>query len=148
MYIPSQAPAGPAPYAPSPGSNPGYYGPPAAPQQYGQASPQAGADTGQGQYPQYPYPKYHNPYYDGISPRAVVTDTLEWFFTLPSNIMNRFSNFIDSTVYPQAPATHGGTQSPGVGPPYPGQAPAAPTQGPAVSPYANPGAQVPPAVGR
>jgi hypothetical protein len=28
---------------------------------------------------------------------------------LPTNVMNRFSNFMDEKVFPAAPATHGGS---------------------------------------
>lgn len=82
--------------------------------------------------PQYPYPAYPNPFFDGTSARNFLAGTMDWLITLPSNLLDRFSNYVDGTVFPQAPATHG--QGPNVSAPQP------PTPGsleplPPASPY-------------
>ncbi|HMK36278.1 MAG TPA: hypothetical protein VK463_14485 [Desulfomonilaceae bacterium] len=85
-------------YEPQPQSLPGH-----TPQPFPQGS------SAQEGYPQYPYPPYHNPYYgEGITPRDLFSNTLDWLFGLPSNIAERVSNFVDSKFFPQAPATQGG----------------------------------------
>jgi hypothetical protein len=58
-------------------------------------------------YPQYPYPPYHNPYFGGYSARNFVSNAIDWIITLPSNVFDRFSNYLDGTIFPRAPATHG-----------------------------------------
>lgn len=70
---------------------------------------QQGAGSDAGQWPYYPYPQYHNPYYDEriMRPRDALSGTIDWLLTLPSNVMDRVSNFLDGTVFPQAPATRG-----------------------------------------
>ena len=136
-YIPAQAPAAPTPYVPAPTGTPNYNTPPAPARQMQPAPPQAYGGVRQGQFPQYPYPKYHNPYFDGMSPRSVVSNTLDWFFTLPANVMSKLSGFMDSTAFPQAPATHGGQAYPGQTPP--GQAPSGP------APQYGPSGALPPA---
>ena len=62
--------------------------------------------------PTYPYPPYHNPYYTGRSAGNVLSGLIDWIVGLPTNVMNRFSNFMDEKVFPTAPATHGGSQTP------------------------------------
>jgi hypothetical protein len=61
--------------------------------------------------PTYPYPPYHNPYYTGRSAGNVLSGLIDWIVGLPTNAMNRFSNFMDDKVFPTAPATHGGSQA-------------------------------------
>jgi hypothetical protein len=58
--------------------------------------------------PCYPYPKYHNPYYDGTQPGSVMSDVLQWLMELPSGVMEKFSNLMDSRFFPAKPATDGG----------------------------------------
>ncbi len=58
--------------------------------------------------PHYPYPKYHNPYYDGTPPGSLVSDALQWLMDLPAGAMEKFSNFMDSRFFPAKPATDGG----------------------------------------
>jgi hypothetical protein len=98
--------------------------PPAAPVQQYQNVPQYGgaqqptpqyepsqpANMAQDSYPQYPYPQYHNPYYsgNGMTARDMLTYTMDWLFTLPSNLADHVSNFVDNRFFPQTPATHGG----------------------------------------
>jgi len=58
-------------------------------------------------WPMYPYPDYHNPFYNGTSPRDLVSGTVDWIVGLPSTMMDSLSNLLDRKVFPQAPATHG-----------------------------------------
>ncbi len=68
--------------------------------------------TGRDAPPLYPYPPYHNPYYNGASAGEFLSGTVDWLFGLPSSLIDRVANFMDSSFFPQAPATHGGpTQS-------------------------------------
>lgn len=62
--------------------------------------------------PAYPYPPYHNPYYTGRSAGNVLSGLIDWIVGLPTNVMNRFSNFMDDKVFPTAPATDGGSPAP------------------------------------
>ncbi|MBM4327739.1 MAG: hypothetical protein FJ118_11315 [Deltaproteobacteria bacterium] len=75
---------------------------------YGEAAPHNSPQVGQGAYPNYPYPRHHNPYYDELNPRIAISNALEWLIALPSNFMDRVSNFIDGQLFPEAPATSGG----------------------------------------
>jgi len=63
-------------------------------------------------WPTYPYPQYHNPYYQPSDPRAVFNETVDWFFRLPSTVMDRFANFLDKNLFPASPATYGNDSSP------------------------------------
>lgn len=148
MYVPSQAPAAPVPYNTNPGPRPNYSSPPVPAPQYQQVDPQAQGGVRQGQYPQYPYPKYHNPYFYGMSPRAVLSNTLEWFFTLPVNVMGKFSEFIDATAFPQKPATHGGAHQPNAQGQYQEHAPQSQMHNQGNNQYVHPGGQVPQTIGR
>jgi hypothetical protein len=95
------------------------------PQGYGNAAPAPGgypaqpdqgySDMNSPDWPSYPYPRYHNPYYEGTAARDFVSGTLDWLMCLPSNVFDRFSNFLDGHVFPQAPATHGSSGQPQTG---------------------------------
>ncbi len=63
-------------------------------------------------WPNYPYPQYHNPYYEGVSPRDMFSGTVDWFFALPSTVMDRFSGFMDRNFFPQSPAAQGSKSQP------------------------------------
>jgi hypothetical protein len=77
--------------------------------------------------PTYPYPPYHNPYYDGTSARNFVNGTIEWVFGLPSMALDGVANFLDNKFFPQQPATSGGTPEPAPAPRVPAtQAPLPP----------------------
>lgn len=96
-------------------------------------------------HPQYAYPPYHNPYYSGggMSARDLLSYTVDWIFTLPANVAEQVSNFVDNRFFPQTPATHGSqtqSQIPGTDPsqagpgapqaaPLPGTPPAGPQSG-------------------
>jgi hypothetical protein len=80
-------------------------GRPAVPHQF-QAAPQA-VGSNPGQWPHYPYSQYHNPYYQGMSPRDAISGTIDWVFALPSHLMDRVSGFMDGNFFPQVPATQG-----------------------------------------
>jgi hypothetical protein len=95
------------PYAPPAQSHDAAYPPPAGYQ--GQPTAPDPAMSAQGD-PAYPYPPYHNPYYDGdISPRNFLSGTIEWVFSLPSTALDSVSNFLDNNFFPRAPATSGGS---------------------------------------
>ncbi len=57
--------------------------------------------------PQYQYPQHNNPFYDGSTPGGMVSDTIDWMVGLPSNLMDRFSEYLDTRFFPQKPATSG-----------------------------------------
>jgi hypothetical protein len=102
---------------------------------YSQTGPQIAPQAGQGGHPNYPYPQHHNPYYDELNPRLFISNTLEWLIALPSNFMDRVSNFIDGQFFPEVPATSGqggNTEAPPLQPPqgYDSSAPL-----PAAKPY-------------
>ncbi len=104
---PSTSPV--APYGPSvPGYSPAAQPPAPAPFQ-AVPGPSAGQ---QSQWPHYPYPQYHNPYYREMSPRDAISGTIDWVFALPSHLMDRFSSFLDGNVFPQVPATQGAQGQP------------------------------------
>jgi len=115
------------PYAPPGQSYGGSYQPPDS--YPGQPVPPDYASGTQGD-PAYPYPPYHNPYYDGaVAPRNVLSGTIDWFFSLPANAIDSFSNFLDNNFFPRAPATSGGSsqsQPQGAYPTQGGPAPSAP----------------------
>jgi hypothetical protein len=75
-----------------------------------QYQPQQSGGAASAPYPQYPYPRYHNPYYssNGMTPRNMLSNTMEWLINLPSNFADRVSNFVDNRFFPRTPATHGG----------------------------------------
>lgn len=90
---------------------PQYSGAPQPPPQY---DPSQSGSVTQDAYPQYPYPQYHNPYYSGsgMTAKDMLSHTMDWLFSLPSNVADQVSNFVDNRFFPQTPATHGGqTQS-------------------------------------
>jgi hypothetical protein len=62
-------------------------------------------------WPNYPYPKYLNPYYENAPSRNFLTDAVDWFMAVPSNLMGNVCDFLDRRVFPKVPATHGGGQS-------------------------------------
>lgn len=110
--------AAPVPYASSSPATP--YSPPAAgslpatqplPQPQSQGGPPP-SGVQQSEWPHYPYPQYHNPYYQQMSPRDAISGTIDWVFALPSHIMDRFSNFLDGNFFPQVPATQGAQSQP------------------------------------
>jgi len=69
---------------------------------------QPGTEASTGEWPYYPYPPYHNPYYEQrMSPRDAITGTIDWLLALPSTLMDRMGNFLDGRVFPQAPAAQG-----------------------------------------
>lgn len=63
-------------------------------------------------FPQYPYPRYHNPYFDGADAKNFFSNVFDWVFRLPSNLVNRFSDYVDTTFFPPTPATHGRSVQP------------------------------------
>jgi hypothetical protein len=64
--------------------------------------------TGREAPPPYPYPPYHNPYYNGASAGEFMSGTVDWLFSLPSSLIDRVANFMDGNFFPQTPATSGG----------------------------------------
>ncbi len=56
--------------------------------------------------PQYPYPQHHNPFFEGM-PRNFFSGAMDWLLSLPQTLLDRASNYVDGTFFPQAPATHG-----------------------------------------
>jgi hypothetical protein len=77
------------------------------PGQQSQTAPGA-LQTGDPDMPSYPYPKYHNPYYDGTEPGSVISEMFQWLREIQSGVMERVSNIIDSRFFPAKPATDGG----------------------------------------
>lgn len=67
-------------------------------------------------WPQYQYPQHNNPFYDGGTPGGMVSDTIDWLMALPSGLMDRFGEFVDTRFFPQKPATSGAPESPGSSP--------------------------------
>jgi hypothetical protein len=130
----------------APPAAPSFTGPP---QGYGQQYPpaaaypnQAGATPAPGNAqagPTYPYPPYHNPYYDGNSVRNVLNGTVEWLFGLPGQAVETVSNFIDARFFPVQPATSGGqSQQAPVQQPPAQPVPVTPAPLPPASAYAPP----------
>jgi hypothetical protein len=69
---------------------------------------QSGTAASQGEWPYYPYPPYHNPYYEQrMSARDAFSGTIDWLLAFPSSVMDRIGNFLDGRVFPQAPAAQG-----------------------------------------
>ncbi|MFH0821966.1 MAG: hypothetical protein V2B18_04395 [Pseudomonadota bacterium] len=62
--------------------------------------------------PQYPYPPYHNPYYEGPSPGRSITNALEWVLGIPTAIVDRVADMVDAKFFPKIPAAHGGKPNP------------------------------------
>jgi hypothetical protein len=73
------------------------------------AQPQE-AQNAQDGWPHYPYPQYHNPYYEGSPNPNLLTYAVDWVLAVPSNAIEHFCNFLDRRVFPKMPATHGGNQ--------------------------------------
>ncbi len=65
-------------------------------------------------HPSYPYPPYHNPYYDGTSHNSFVSNILDWVFSVPTSVMDRFADYVDRRFFPAAPATRGQNPNPAV----------------------------------
>ena len=61
-----------------------------------------------GAWPNYPYPQYNNPYYDGGSPGNMVSGAIDWALSFPASAWDKLSEFLDSKVFPRAAATYGG----------------------------------------
>ncbi len=61
--------------------------------------------------PHYPYPPYPNPFYEQSPQQKPLADGVKWLRGLPSHVADRFSSFIDTTFFPNKPATHGGASS-------------------------------------
>ncbi|MGO8881554.1 MAG: hypothetical protein ACLQMS_18905 [Desulfomonilaceae bacterium] len=88
-------------------------------------APQTGSGSGQPLQPQsqssapgwpnYAYPEYNNPYYDGSSPGKMVSGAIDWALSFPSSVWDQFSGYLDSKLFPRSPATYGG-KSPQVQP--------------------------------
>jgi len=107
--VPNASTSPATPYLPpAPGYFPGTQ-PPAQPQMQG---PPQSSGVQQSEWPHYPYPQYHNPYYQQMSPRDAISGTIDWVFSLPSHVMDRFSNFLDGNFFPQVPATQGAQGQP------------------------------------
>jgi len=119
----AQQPTGPPLYQGAPAQGQQYQGFPQGnpgmvpPGGFGNQSAQGYQGTGQPGFPQYPYPANPNPFFDGTSGRNFLANTMDWLLSLPSNLLDRFSNYVDGTVFPQVPATHG--QAPNVSAPQP-----------------------------
>ncbi len=90
-------------------TTPGYGSLPQPPSRY-QSQPMP-PDQGSGREAPspYPYPPYHNPYYNGASAGEFLSGTVDWLFSLPSSLIDRVANFMDGNFFPQSPATSGGT---------------------------------------
>jgi hypothetical protein len=99
------APAG-QPYATT---TPGYGSQPQSPSRYEAQSIPPDQGTGREAPSPYPYPPYHNPYYNGASAGQFLSGTVDWLFSLPSSLIDRVANFMDGNFFPQSPATSGGT---------------------------------------
>lgn len=108
--VTQQAPLSGGPATFNPNASPTL--PPATPQ--GALAPTNSAPQGaaSANWPQYHYSQHNNPFYDGGTPGGMVSDTIDWFMALPSNLMDRMSEFVDTRFFPQKPATSGGA-SPG-----------------------------------
>ncbi len=63
-----------------------------------------------GETPYYPYPRYHNPYYDESSEGNMLSGIVDRILRFPSNAVQGFSNFMGSKFFPAVPAAHGGSQ--------------------------------------
>ena len=59
-------------------------------------------------WPNYTYPEYNNPYYDGSSPGNMVSGAIDWALSFPSSVWDQFSGYLDSKLFPRSPATYGG----------------------------------------
>ncbi len=58
--------------------------------------------------PKYPYPPYHNPYYDNSASKDPLNAAVDWLKRLPHSIVDRVVGFVDNRFYPSVPATSGG----------------------------------------
>ncbi|MGB6067754.1 MAG: hypothetical protein WBG50_23355 [Desulfomonilaceae bacterium] len=91
------------------GANPaGYSGLPQSSDRYQAQSVPLEPSSGRMAPPSYPYPPYHNPYYNGVSAGEFLSGTVDWLFNLPSGLIDRVANFMDGNFFPQTPATQGG----------------------------------------
>lgn len=72
--------------------------------------------------PHYPYPPYPNPFYDGsTTPQNTLAGGMDWLRELPSNVVQRFSTFVDTHLFPKRAATHGAATCESPAPPAAGQ---------------------------
>ncbi len=94
-------------YPPSPSGQPTPEGWPATPpagQPY--AGPENQSPTAPG-FPQYPYPQHHNPYFNDTPAGGFFSGAMDWLLSFPQTFLDRATNYIDGTFFPQTPATHG-----------------------------------------
>lgn len=124
----------PIPYPPVQGE---YGALPQPPSGYHSPAVQNDGETDSSGWPNYPYPPYHNPYYQGVSPRDMFSGTLDWLLAFPSTVMERVSGFMDRSFFPPSPAAQGGaSQLPSSSSPQPqmshGPEPSLPPAGPSV----------------
>ncbi len=113
--LPQGAPPAAQSYDPAP---PGYGSMPQSAGRYQAQQIPPDPGTGRNAAPSYPYPAYHNPYYNGASAGEFLSGTVDWLFSLPSSVIDRVANFMDGNFFPQSPATYGGPpQSEVQGPP-------------------------------
>jgi len=107
-----QQPGAPPPYYGTPSPDGQYVGAPqygvgtASPPQAYQGQPAPG-ESAAGQAG-YPYPPSDNPFFDVTMTRNFLSNSMDWLMGLPSNVFDRFSNYVDGAFFPQAPATQGG----------------------------------------
>jgi hypothetical protein len=87
---------------------PGSISPAAATTPNAVGAPQSEQSQNSAVYPNYPYPQYNNPYYDGGSPGNMVSGAIDWALSFPSSAWDRLSEFLDNKVFPRAAATYGG----------------------------------------
>ncbi|MGA8830847.1 MAG: hypothetical protein WB554_04515 [Desulfomonilaceae bacterium] len=109
---------GPGGYASGIGSQAPQQGDPPNPVNHAPIVPRAGSGSGQPSQPQsqsnapgwpnYAYPEYNNPYYDGSSPGKMVSGAIDWALSFPSSVWDQFSGYLDSKLFPTSPATYGG----------------------------------------
>ena len=52
-------------------------------------------------WPNYAYPEYNNPYYDGSSPGKMVSGAIDWALSFPSSVWDQFSGYLDSKLFPK-----------------------------------------------
>jgi hypothetical protein len=89
--------------------------PPALAERPGPTKEQAPATVGD--FPSYPYPAFHNPFYQGPSTRNVLSEAVDWIRDLPSNAAGTVRGIWERSPFPRAPATHGASQKPQATPP-------------------------------
>jgi hypothetical protein len=86
--------------------------------------PTQGLDVpGRQGYPTYPYPPYHNPYFEGRVQPSFITRTLDWLFSVHTGVMDRVADYVDGKFFPRAPATSGRPGPPNQADPGPAGSP-------------------------